>query len=103
MMNRRGRGILAAVALLGAVPVARPSSAPADQYQRRRAAAMERLDGRILIVPSQGAFKSDDQAGFQQTTDFQYLTGLGDLVGAVLILDDRPIPPVIERDRSDRE
>lgn len=75
------------LALLGVVPVVRPSTAPTDPYQRRRAAVAERLDGRVLIVPSQGAFKSDDQAGFQQATDFQYLTGLGDLVGAVLVFD----------------
>ena len=82
------RDPLFVVALLGAVvPVVRLSSVPAEQHLRRRAAAMERLEGRILIVPSQGAFKSDDQAGFQQTSDFQYLTGLGDLLGAVLLLD----------------
>ena len=82
------RDPLFVVALLGAVvPVVRPSSVPAEQHLRRRVAAMERLEGRILIVPSQGAFKSDDQAGFQQTSDFQYLTGLGDLLGAVLLLD----------------
>ena len=76
------------VVLLGAAtPLARPAPVPADQYQHRRAAAMARLERRILIVPSQAAFKSDDQAGFQQTTDFQYLTGLGDLVGAVLVFD----------------
>ncbi len=89
MMIGSRRGVLSVAALLGMVPPTRPAAAPADQYQRRRAAAMERLDGRILIVPSQGAFKSDDQAGFQQTTDFQYLTGLGDLVGAVLVFDGK--------------
>ncbi len=86
-MNGSRRGVLSVLALLGVVPVVRPSTAPTDPYQRRRAAVAERLDGRVLIVPSQGAFKSDDQAGFQQATDFQYLTGLGDLVGAVLVFD----------------
>lgn len=101
------------VVLLGAAtPLARPAPVPADQYQNRRAAAMARLESRILIVPSQAAFKSDDQAGFQQTTDFQYLTGLGDLVGAVLVFDGQtkrtllfvPGPnPVITRPRPGPE
>ncbi len=53
----------------------------------RRAAALERLGPNLLVVPSQTSFKSDDQTGFQQASDFQYLTGFSDLVGAVLVLD----------------
>ena len=41
----------------------------------------------MLIVPSQSSFKGDDNAGFQQATDFYYLTGQSDLVGSVLVLD----------------
>ena len=56
-------------------------------FATRRLAAIDRLAGQLLIVPSQSSFKGDDNAGFQQATDFYYLTGLGDLVGSVLVLD----------------
>ena len=62
--------------------------APMD-HAARRSAAMSRLDRRLLIVPSRSSFMADDQAGFQQATDFQYLSGWSDLVGAVLVLDGR--------------
>ena len=61
--------------------------APAASFPARRAAVLGQLGSRLLIVPSQSSFKDDDQAGFQQATDFFYLTGLGDVVGSVLILD----------------
>jgi hypothetical protein len=56
-------------------------------HVKRRMAALQALGSRLLIVPSAASFKSDDQAGFQQTSDFQYLTDLDYLVGAVLALD----------------
>lgn len=59
----------------------------AAQPGPRRAAVLDRLGSRILIAPSQAAFKSDDQAGFNQASDFYYLTGLDDVVGAVLVLN----------------
>ncbi len=58
-----------------------------SSFATRRLAVIDRLAGQLLIVPSQSSFKGDDQAGFQQATDFYYLTGLGDLVGSVLVLD----------------
>lgn len=81
---------------------------PPAAYAARRAAALERLGPRLLIVPSQGAFKQDDQALFLQSANFQYLVGASDLVGAVLVLDGRartstlflpPPSPVITRPR----
>lgn len=60
--------------------------APLD-HASRRSAAMSRLERRLLIVPARSSFMADDQAGFQQATDFQYLSGWSDLVGAVLVLD----------------
>ena len=82
MTTRRWLGA-AALLLLGAT---RAGAQPMN-YDARRAAALARLGGNLLIVPSQTSFKSDDQIGFQQATDFQYLTGFSDLVGAVLVLD----------------
>jgi Xaa-Pro aminopeptidase len=86
---RGTRLINAALALL----LIRPSAAAGHQGApdpapaKRRAAAIAALGSRLAIVPSQAAFKTDDQAGFQQATDFYYLTGLGDVVGAALVLD----------------
>lgn len=64
-----------------------PSRQAVARHAARRASALERLGARLLLVPSRESFKSDDQAGFKQATDFQYLTGLSELVGAVLVLD----------------
>ena len=60
---------------------------PASAYPVRRAAAMARIAGDVLIVPARASFLADDQLGFVQAADFQYLTGLDELVGAVLVLD----------------
>jgi Xaa-Pro aminopeptidase len=60
---------------------------PASAYPPRRAAAIARVGADVLIVPSRASFLADDQLGFVQAADFQYLTGLEDLVGAVLVLD----------------
>lgn len=60
---------------------------PAETFAARRAAALTQLGSRLLIVPAQSSFKGDDGAGFQQATDFYYFTGLGDVVGPVLVLD----------------
>ena len=62
-------------------------AAPGPIQAQRRAAVLNRLGANLLIAPSQDAFKSDDQAGFQQATDFYYLTGLDDVVGGLLVLD----------------
>ena len=77
-------GILTAV-LLAAASVA--AQVPASAYPARRSAALAALRGHLLIVPARASFLADDQLGFVQTADFQYLTGLGELVGAVLVLD----------------
>src|SRR5262245_4671015 len=60
---------------------------PASAYPARRAAAIARIGGDVVIVPARGSFLADDQLGFVQAADFQYLTGLEELVGAVLVLD----------------
>ena len=60
---------------------------PASAYPARRAAALSAIRGSLLIVPARASFLADDQLGFVQTADFQYLTGLGEIVGAVLVLD----------------
>jgi Xaa-Pro aminopeptidase len=48
---------------------------------------MAGISGDMLIVPARASFLADDQLGFVQAADFQYLTGLDELVGAVLVLD----------------
>ena len=60
---------------------------PASAYPARRAAALAAIGGNVLIVPARASFLADDQLGFTQAADFQYLTGLDDVVGAVLVLD----------------
>jgi Xaa-Pro aminopeptidase len=60
---------------------------PAQAYPARRKAALARLGADVLIVPARASFLGDDQLGFVQAPDFQYLTGLDELIGAVLVLD----------------
>jgi Xaa-Pro aminopeptidase len=60
---------------------------PSSAYPARRAAALAAIGGDLLVVPARASFLADDQLGFTQTADFQYLTGLDDVVGAVLVLD----------------
>jgi Xaa-Pro aminopeptidase len=63
------------------------SQIPASAFPARRAAALARVARDVLIAPARSSFLADDQLGFVQASDFQYLTGLGELVGAVLVLD----------------
>ena len=60
---------------------------PASAYYARRVAVLERLGSDVMIVPARGSFLYDDQMGYVQAPDFQYLTGLAEQVGAVLLLD----------------
>ena len=48
---------------------------------------MARIGSGVLIVPARASFLADDQLGYVQAADFQHLTGLDELVGAVLVLD----------------
>ena len=61
----------------------------AARYPTRRATALARAGDDLVIVPSRASFLADDQLGFVQAADFQYLTGLDEMVGAVLVLDGR--------------
>jgi len=79
-------------------------------YAARRNAILERLGPQLMIVPSQAAFKADDQALFLQAANFQYLVGESPLVGAVLVLDGQarssalflaPRIPVLTRPQLD--
>ena len=73
---------------------------PASAYPARRGSALARIGGDLLIAPSRASFQADDQLGFQQAADFQYLTGLDELIGAVLVIDGSAkastlfVPPV---------
>jgi hypothetical protein len=77
----------AIIVLAGALATVALAQIPASAYPVRRAAAMARIAGDVLIVPARASFLADDQLGFVQAADFQYLTGLDELVGAVLVLD----------------
>ena len=80
-------GICLGLLLAGLVASTAAAQIPASAYPARRAAALTAIRGDLLIVPSRGSFLADDQMGFVQAADFQYLTGLDELVGAVLVLD----------------
>jgi Xaa-Pro aminopeptidase len=80
----RAAAVLFAVALSATMARAQ---IPPSAYPIRRAAAMPRIASDVLIVPSRASFLADDQLGYAQAADFQYLTGLDELVGAVLVLD----------------
>lgn len=92
-MPRRSLAALLVISLqltAASLAAASPASAqdvPATAYSARRAAALRQLQGRLLLVPSALSYMTDDQPGFKQATDFQYLSGLSALVGAVLALD----------------
>src|SRR5262245_44055518 len=60
---------------------------PSSSYPARRAAALSRIGTDLLIVPARASFLADDPLGFVQAADFQYLTGLDQTVGGVLVLD----------------
>jgi Xaa-Pro aminopeptidase len=84
----RRRLTLGAVVLLIAIGAAAlRAQIPMSAYPNRRAAALARVGTDVLIVPARASFPADDQLGFVQAADFQYLTGLEELVGAVLVLD----------------
>ena len=80
--------------LLGAVVCAAASQAlaaqiPAVAFAQRRTAVQDRAGTDVVVIPSRASFLADDQLGFVQASDFQYLTGLSDQVGAVLVIDGR--------------
>ena len=101
-------GITSALILLSVTALPAQLPASASPFEGRRGAAIERLGSRLLLVPSRESFKGDDQAVFKQATDFEYFTGLSDLVGAVLAIDGEerqsvlflpPSNPLITRPR----
>ena len=57
---------------------------PASEYEARRAAALGRLGGGVLLVPSSDGITHGDT--FRQLDDFLYFTGL-ELPGSMLALD----------------
>jgi hypothetical protein len=80
----RARLCLLAVALAATTAGAQ---IPASAFLARRAAAVAGISEDMLIVPARASFLADDHLGLVQAADFQYLTGLDELVGAVLVLD----------------
>jgi Xaa-Pro aminopeptidase len=75
------------IACLFGMAAAVSAQIPPSSYPVRRAAALSRIGTDLLIVPARASFLADDQLGFVQTADFQYLTGLDQTVGGVLVLD----------------
>jgi Xaa-Pro aminopeptidase len=90
-MSTRARRGLKRIAIGIALGIMLAASAtaqiPTSAYPARRAAALARLGADVLIVPARASFQADDQMGFVQAADFQYLTGLDESIGAVLVLD----------------
>ena len=81
----RYRHVLAVTLL--AIGARLPAQIPASAYYARRVAVLERLGKDVMLVPARGSFLYDDEMGYVQAADFQYLTGLAEQVGAVLLLD----------------
>ncbi len=69
--------------------VAQNHALPPSTYSERRTVAFNRIGSDLLIVPARASFLLDDEMGYVQAPDFQYLTGLEHLVGAVLVLDGK--------------
>src|SRR5262249_7931742 len=84
-MTRHVAAVVLLAVILGAIVA--QAQIPPTAYPARRSAAMARIGSDVLIVPSRASFLADDQLGYLQAADFQYLTGLDELVGAVLVLD----------------
>ena len=82
-----GALVLATITNAAVTAASGQAASTVSSHAARRTAVLAAAAGRLVVVPSQAAFKTDDQAGFQQATDFFYLTGVGDVVGAVLVLD----------------
>jgi len=76
-----------ALALVATAVMSAGAQISASSYPARRSAVFARIGAGVLIVPARGSFLEDDQMGFVQRPDFQYLTGLEDVLGAVLVLD----------------
>ena len=76
--------------LLALATVLSAAELPVSEFHARRAEAMARMPDGILLLPSRAfAFHSDQDylAGFQQSPDFFYFTGLPSAAGAVLAID----------------
>ena len=81
------RALLCSVVSLAGLAAALTAQIPASAYYARRVAVLDRLGTDVMLVPARGSFLFDDQMGYMQAPDFQYLTGLDQQVGAVLLLD----------------
>lgn len=82
------RSLSIVLALLFSSIAAQPSAqAERSEFRQRRDAALQRLKGGILLVPSRWDTKAPTEPGFIQEPNFLYLTGLERQLGAVLVLD----------------
>jgi hypothetical protein len=59
----------------------------ASEFQARRQAVMNAVSDEIVLLHSFSAPKSWSDSGFQQDSNFYYLTGLENLHDAILALD----------------
>ena len=64
-----------------------PLEVPSGEYAARRARVTKNLPDGILLVPSRFDIKAEDQHGFHQNPDFYYLSGLGNALRTVLVID----------------
>ncbi len=84
---RRAIRACLALATLAVAPTSAHAQVSESAYRTRRIAVLTRLASNMLIVPARASFFYDDQMGYVQAPDFQYLTGLDQQVGAVLVFD----------------
>jgi Xaa-Pro aminopeptidase len=84
------RGVLLRFLLFALAAALPAAELPVSEFRARRADAMARMPDGILLVPSRAfVFHSDQDylAGFQQSPNFFYFTGLPSAAGAVLAID----------------
>jgi Xaa-Pro aminopeptidase len=64
-----------------------PAEVSSREYVKRRANVCAALSHGLLLVPSRFDLKAENEHGFRQNADFYYLSGLGNTLRAILVLD----------------
>jgi len=90
MSHRRSVTLVAALALVvEGVAAQEPPRAETSAFRARREQAMNQAPDGILLVRARTTVMSEYEDAFRQEPAFYYLTGLGNAVGALLVLDAR--------------
>jgi Xaa-Pro aminopeptidase len=78
---------MASLVPIGVLPAQDSQQVPSREYGARRERVARRLPDGILLVPSRFELKAEDQHGFFQNPDFYYLSGLGNALRTILLVD----------------